>query len=607
MSRASCCAHKLTTPPILFTVLPLPPPMQNTSSFSKALTLRSDAALMPASASHGPLVLGSLSAAGPGRILNEMYSSLGHKLEKRVNRIAHGAGLGPAAIADRIRIYLGEGEECYLKLENLTLAPPPQIEKYCARIIHYSLPEAASTQIAAFTSIIELSTSFPGMRALFHQTIVLQRLPRCKEKLLILWDRSEEYVDPRWNFFRNLAATCLFDEDIAPITEGASLRGLTSHRTESGSLTPIERLLVAYDCQRSSPVTGALAIRYLAGILQLPAFWLGGGASHEHLVKKICSAMVEILQDHGVHTTGVEVADHVFRDLEGVDTLMDAILAGLLLWSGGLVFEQVRCCTWYKVFMQAVEILTNPDVEALFPRAWTRVDRHDLGSLLPRIYERDDEQGEPGVEETRGVGQKISLLKSFTDFATTTRPVLLVTRQWKLRFGLDRQHVVTGKGRVSTEQQVPIPSSTSTDVEGSNGDLLASTRLKPATARFWEISIWERQHVFFWNGDGHVVHSVVQGTRWADHHKEFVIALLRTANGHRVILPLGSFNNNEQCTWLDTEPDSNWCGRRVSWVYEYIKHDSTALGPINTLFEKSHLRGTVRDVRPFLQVWASGC
>ncbi|KAJ7664582.1 hypothetical protein DFH06DRAFT_325486 [Mycena polygramma] len=334
--------------------------MDPTSSFSKTLALRSDSALMPASASHGPLVLGSTSAAGPGRILNQMYSSLGHKLEKRANRIAHEAGLGPAAIADRIRTYLGEGAERYLKLENLTLAPPPQIEKYCARIIHYSLPsEAASTQIAAFTSIIELSTSFPGMRALFHQTIVLQRLPRCKQKLLILWDRSEEYVDPRWDFFRNFAAACLFDEDIAPIIDGASLRGLTSHCAKSRSLTPIERLLVAYDCQRSSPVAGALAIRYLAGILQPPAFWLGRGMSHEHIVKKICSAMVEILQDHGVHTAGVDLADHVFRDLEGVDTLTDAILAGLLLWSGGLVFEQVRCCTWYEVFMQAVELLTK--------------------------------------------------------------------------------------------------------------------------------------------------------------------------------------------------------------------------------------------------------
>jgi hypothetical protein len=110
---------------------------------SQALAIRdpsAPSALISDPHTRSPLIRGSSSAACPGRILNDLYDRLGETLEKRANRVAHRARLGPAAITEKIRSYFGENEHRYLRLTELRSKASPFIEKDCVRLVGYALP-----------------------------------------------------------------------------------------------------------------------------------------------------------------------------------------------------------------------------------------------------------------------------------------------------------------------------------------------------------------------------------------------------------------------------------------------------------------------------------
>ncbi|KAJ7274746.1 hypothetical protein C8J57DRAFT_235879 [Mycena rebaudengoi] len=114
------------------------------------------------------LVLNSLLNPSPGRALDEVYSGLGRIAEKHANRSAHKMGLGPHAVAQRIRHYFGEGEQRLLQLDLLrrSKSMAPKLEKDCKKLVKYALPtESASTQDTAFKEIVDLVTLFSGLRS----------------------------------------------------------------------------------------------------------------------------------------------------------------------------------------------------------------------------------------------------------------------------------------------------------------------------------------------------------------------------------------------------------------------------------------------------------
>jgi hypothetical protein len=109
--------------------------------------------------------------------------------------------------------------------------------------------EAISTQLISFKCIVELSTSFPGMRSLFHRALVVHGLPQSQDKILVFWNRSDGCIVPSCDFHRNFAAACLFDDDVAPILEGRPMGAIFTDSPGPDGLTTVERLLVAYDCR----------------------------------------------------------------------------------------------------------------------------------------------------------------------------------------------------------------------------------------------------------------------------------------------------------------------------------------------------------------------
>ncbi|KAJ7896580.1 hypothetical protein B0H13DRAFT_2033978 [Mycena leptocephala] len=551
-------------------------------SSSQALAIRdpsAPSALISDPHTRSPLIRGSSSAAGPGRILNGLYDRLGGTLEKRANRVAHRAGLGPAAITEKIRSYFGENEHRYLRLTELRSKASPFIEKDCVRLVGYALPnEAISTQLISFKCIVELSTSFPGMRSLFHRALVVHGLPQSQDKILVFWNRSDGCIVPSCDFHRNFAAACLFDDDVAPILEGRPMGAIFADSPGPDGLTTVERLLVAYDCRQRSPFASALSIRYLSGILQLSTFWLGRGRSHDDIVKKICSKMVVILQDCGVHSAGVEktAEDCVCEDHEGVDGLADSIFSGLLTWSRPRVFEEVRRRPWYKGFVQFVELLRNPDVERLFPRAWNRVKGGDLGSLLPAIY--------PYVEISPAASNerpKLSVLASFVDFASASHPVLLIAREWRATLAavkvrrradpVNARPAANDWGAATTPENLHengeqdrhshiIPANlTKPLTPGQYFDHLppidARNPLQPVGAR-----------VFYWNGQAKSVYGIIQ-TTWRT-PAGIIATEIRHDGGRCIILPASHLAVVARYQPRITDPDPDWIGRGVSWTHK---------------------------------------
>ncbi|KAJ6571161.1 hypothetical protein B0H19DRAFT_657834 [Mycena capillaripes] len=270
--------------------------------------------LMASPQAAGPLVpyVGPLplSAAGEtvifnpiaGRTLYEVYSTVGQALETHTNRMAHRLGLGPEVVAQKIAAFFGTGEERQLRLTALRNAHqiPAKLEKDCSRLMRYTLPtESPKTQRQAFERIVALTTLFPGLRLLFLCSSCIQSIPMSKDDISGLWDRSDDFLDPEWSFWRAFAATCLSETGISAMLEETSVSQLADCLHDNEGLSVIERLLIAHGCETGadSKFCNALSIRYLVGILQLPGFWSEFGSVHGDIARKLCLGTVRILKD----------------------------------------------------------------------------------------------------------------------------------------------------------------------------------------------------------------------------------------------------------------------------------------------------------------------
>jgi hypothetical protein len=113
-------------------------------------------------------------------------------------------------------------------------------------IIFFYSQEASSTQRRAFQNIVTLITLFPGLRLLFLRSKYIQCRNQTRDRISALWARSDNSPDEEWEFWRSLTATSLSDMNISAILEECSILQLTQC---GPSLSVIERLLVAHDCE----------------------------------------------------------------------------------------------------------------------------------------------------------------------------------------------------------------------------------------------------------------------------------------------------------------------------------------------------------------------
>jgi hypothetical protein len=107
--------------------------------------------------------------------------------------------------------------------------------------------------------------------------------------------------------------------------------------------------------------SSALCIRYLGGILALPGFWSDAESVTRHdVARKLCSAMVEVLQDLRVDIDQPEDSkdeETLPSDPEGVDFLADAILTGMSDWLNKIDAVKWPHQPWYGKLIDVVGLL----------------------------------------------------------------------------------------------------------------------------------------------------------------------------------------------------------------------------------------------------------
>jgi hypothetical protein len=187
--------------------------------------------------------------------------------------MAHRLGLGPNVVAQKISAFFGTGDERRLRLIELrnNQQIPATLEKYCSRLMGYTLPcvslvrtvftvhsptlllfhstESPSTQRQAFEKVVTLTTLLPGLQLLFLRSRCMRRVPITKDDISELWDRSDISLDPDWSYWRTFAATCLSEARISAMLEATSVSQLADCQHDNGDLSVIERLLIARGCE----------------------------------------------------------------------------------------------------------------------------------------------------------------------------------------------------------------------------------------------------------------------------------------------------------------------------------------------------------------------
>ncbi|KAF8182758.1 hypothetical protein K438DRAFT_1724776 [Mycena galopus ATCC 62051] len=331
------------------------------------------------------LVLNAFLSPSPGRTLDRLYTSVGKVLETHVNRAAHTFGLGPHAVAEKIKFYFGDAEDRVQRLELLRMTISPKLAKRCLKLIRYTLPtEAANTQCQAFKEIVDLVTIFPGLRILFLQTKLLENATSF-DAVSDLWDRSTGAPDKEWTFWQTLAATCLADTTIPAILEKISVADLGTCYAED--LGVIEHLLIEHDCCGSSKYSRALCVRYLAGVLNLPGFWLNRGNAHAHVANKLCCQLGHLLKDIGADNPvlGPITESEAPFDYAGVDILALTLLGGISGWFAKLEPEEWSLQPWVESFTGFLKLLRAPRAAELLPHSSDYATK-TFENIIPTIY-----------------------------------------------------------------------------------------------------------------------------------------------------------------------------------------------------------------------------
>ncbi|KAF7370247.1 High osmolarity signaling protein SHO1 [Mycena sanguinolenta] len=331
------------------------------------------------------LLLKAIRSPTSGRTLDQVYTTLGKALETQANRAAYALGLGPQVVAQKIKVYFGNGDETIQRLELLATTVPPKLEKRCLKLMKYALPtESANVQCQAFENIVHLVTSFPGLRVVFLRTKFLNASPPL-DTISQLWDRSLGCLNEDWEFWKILAATCLSECANSTIVEGSSISDLTN--CQYGGLSVVEQLMVQHDCS-DSQYSSALSLRYLGGILGFPVFWQDMGETHSYVVNKLCFKLVKVFKDIGVDILALGPIEESVPpfDYEGVDLLATNILTGVLCWFNKLNQNDWAKQPWYETFKEVVQLLRKPRAGELLPHS-SACAASSFEEKLPTVFE----------------------------------------------------------------------------------------------------------------------------------------------------------------------------------------------------------------------------
>ncbi|KAF7318810.1 hypothetical protein HMN09_00216300 [Mycena chlorophos] len=333
-----------------------------------------------------------LTIAVPGRTLENAYTRLGNVAERQANKLAHAFGRGPLAAHEHIERFMGVYSACEAKLEEINKKPPEELQRYCSRLLEYAFPtKSAVTQMDCFKCIVSLITRYAGFRAIFLGCPRLGRLNPTSDELVQFWGRSDGFGTLQdFTFDLGFAAECLAERTVSVIVETALAKG-PLWRLDVGplGLNVIEQLIVSSGCEGTSKYSASLAIRYLGGIVARLSFWLQDGPVFDTTVTKLLVAADGLLKDLGIDSdAGAEETSPVDSDVEGIDLLCEAIVAGVLWRTSHQAPNRIVSSEhdWVDGFTNFVTLLRYPRAEDTLPFAWECATNEEMNRLQPVLY-----------------------------------------------------------------------------------------------------------------------------------------------------------------------------------------------------------------------------
>ncbi|KAF7355821.1 hypothetical protein MVEN_00910300 [Mycena venus] len=287
---------------------------------------------------------------GPGLTFFQLSNRVGHFIAPGVNLVFR--PLGPDRWKSRIEDLFRKDDERERLLDELYRNPNclygrlKSLESHCHELLKLARPDSTTvnTQLMTFKILVAMITRYPGIRRLLHTHQDLRRELATDPSLSSAWKRPYQSCGEEWTFYRNFAVFCISDNafESTKLME-AELPSTLSRVKLEGNLNkvPIEILLGHSRCGPEFHLSRLCAIRYLAGILELPSFWgrFSSNASTKRerkrfldVLSELCSTILGLIQDtegNGADMS-VDFSPSTIAGRSAVDILSYSMLNGLL-------------------------------------------------------------------------------------------------------------------------------------------------------------------------------------------------------------------------------------------------------------------------------------
>ncbi|KAF7361185.1 hypothetical protein MSAN_01150400 [Mycena sanguinolenta] len=340
---------------------------------------------------------------GIGRTFNEVVVWVGDWWESWAN--TGFKYIGPDHYRSRIEQFFMNGFARQAALDELYTAllhPSPkslsrkhkELWGDCRTLLTFAHPSSTlQTQLVTFKILVALITRYPGFRRMLWDCESLKKASRTDSSFKKLWKPKHDFLASEdWVFHRNFVVFCLSDldngseNDLSKLVETGPPSGLGRVGCDDGTMNkvPIETLLGVSRLGPDFDFPRICAIRYLAGILELPTFWENGSTEPGRvsaIFSELCRTIIDLLNDTGRHADQTSFTSSLSMTAarEAVDILSYATFKALL---------NIRHPLSYPAsLVEIVDILSQENIGTCFPRAFKKAP---LVSKLLRKKEDDD-------------------------------------------------------------------------------------------------------------------------------------------------------------------------------------------------------------------------
>ncbi|KAF7333034.1 hypothetical protein MVEN_02409800 [Mycena venus] len=320
----------------------LPPPASDANAQALVCFKPSDHALLPTPPQRRP--------RGPGLTISQISIRIGNAFEPVVNSLFR--LVGPEHWRSRIEDLFGDDGGREMALDELHRNPHcmsgrlKPLEGHCHELLKLARPESTTvrTQLITFQILVAMITQYPGIRRVLRADKDLRKASATDPSLSSVWKRPYQSGGAAWTFYREFAVFCISDNafEFTQLLEAEPPGGLSCLTLEHLSEKVLIESLLGH--ARDGPefhLSRLCAIRYLAGILELPGFWgrfpSKSGVKRDRkrfldVLSELCNTILQLLEDTGGDATDMSVDSSPSMDAGrmAVEVLSCSVLNGLL-------------------------------------------------------------------------------------------------------------------------------------------------------------------------------------------------------------------------------------------------------------------------------------